>query len=68
MSLRKTASQNTEQILENSSRGMDFHAQKMYGGGDRWCCPIGNFAELNHTVTCMVLKANDRCTSSPTPQ
>ncbi|GFS83753.1 hypothetical protein TNCV_610891 [Trichonephila clavipes] len=27
--------------------------------------PSGNFAELNHTVTCMVLKANDRRTSSP---
>ncbi|GFV56853.1 hypothetical protein TNCV_146051 [Trichonephila clavipes] len=27
--------------------------------------PLGNFAELNRTVTCMVLKANDRCTSSP---
>ncbi|GFT93146.1 transposable element Tcb2 transposase [Trichonephila clavipes] len=27
--------------------------------------PSGNFAELNHTVTCMVLKANDRRTSCP---
>ncbi|GFU82724.1 hypothetical protein TNCV_265211 [Trichonephila clavipes] len=27
--------------------------------------PSGNFAELNRTVTCMVLKANDRRTSSP---
>ncbi|GFU84958.1 hypothetical protein TNCV_3896851 [Trichonephila clavipes] len=27
--------------------------------------PSGNFAELNRTVTCMVLKANDRCTSCP---
>ncbi|GFT96269.1 hypothetical protein TNCV_3907071 [Trichonephila clavipes] len=26
--------------------------------------PSGNFAELNRTVTCMVLKANDRRTSS----
>ncbi|GFW69166.1 hypothetical protein TNCV_1819201 [Trichonephila clavipes] len=25
----------------------------------------GNFAELNRTVTCMVLKANDRRTSCP---
>ncbi|GFW60146.1 hypothetical protein TNCV_1389591 [Trichonephila clavipes] len=27
--------------------------------------PSGNFAELNRTVTCLVLKANDRCTSCP---
>ncbi|GFV30143.1 hypothetical protein TNCV_96201 [Trichonephila clavipes] len=27
--------------------------------------PSGNFAELNRTVTCRVLKANDRCTSCP---
>ncbi|GFV29254.1 uncharacterized protein TNCV_4602861 [Trichonephila clavipes] len=27
--------------------------------------PSGNFAELNRTVTCMVLDANDRRTSSP---
>ncbi|GFY11445.1 hypothetical protein TNCV_3182841 [Trichonephila clavipes] len=27
--------------------------------------PPGNFAELIRTVTCMVLKANDRRTSSP---
>ncbi|GFT73584.1 hypothetical protein TNCV_4021831 [Trichonephila clavipes] len=27
--------------------------------------PSRNFAELNRTVTCMVLKANDRRTSSP---
>ncbi|GFT28130.1 hypothetical protein TNCV_645111 [Trichonephila clavipes] len=27
--------------------------------------PSGNFAELNRTITCMVLKANDRRTSSP---
>ncbi|GFX23226.1 hypothetical protein TNCV_4560081 [Trichonephila clavipes] len=27
--------------------------------------PSGNFAELNRTVTCMLLKANDRCTSCP---
>ncbi|GFU28424.1 hypothetical protein TNCV_3579881 [Trichonephila clavipes] len=41
------------------------------GGGDRWCLsivPSGNFAELNRTVTCMVLKANDRRTSSPMPR
>ncbi|GFS96701.1 hypothetical protein TNCV_4754101 [Trichonephila clavipes] len=30
--------------------------------------PSGNFAELNRTVTCMVLKANDRRTSSPMPR
>ncbi|GFW44629.1 uncharacterized protein TNCV_4481741 [Trichonephila clavipes] len=30
--------------------------------------PLGNFAELNRTVTCIVLKANDRRTSSPKPQ
>ncbi|GFW31415.1 hypothetical protein TNCV_3416711 [Trichonephila clavipes] len=30
--------------------------------------PSGNFAELIHTVTRMVLKANDRRTSSPLPQ
>ncbi|GFT73088.1 hypothetical protein TNCV_4309771 [Trichonephila clavipes] len=27
--------------------------------------PSGNFAELNRTVTCMVLKTNDRRTSCP---
>ncbi|GFU86730.1 hypothetical protein TNCV_4303801, partial [Trichonephila clavipes] len=27
--------------------------------------PFGNLAELNRSVTCMVLKANDRRTSSP---
>ncbi|GFX18436.1 hypothetical protein TNCV_4307361 [Trichonephila clavipes] len=27
--------------------------------------PSGNFVELNRTVTCMVLKANDRRTSCP---
>ncbi|GFX52004.1 hypothetical protein TNCV_4653331 [Trichonephila clavipes] len=27
--------------------------------------PSGNFAELNRTVTCMVLKSNDRRTSCP---
>ncbi|GFU87084.1 hypothetical protein TNCV_246731 [Trichonephila clavipes] len=27
--------------------------------------PSGNFGELNRTVTCMVLKANDRRTSCP---
>ncbi|GFV52272.1 hypothetical protein TNCV_3197721 [Trichonephila clavipes] len=27
--------------------------------------PSGNFLELNHTVACMVLKANDRRTSCP---
>ncbi|GFW01426.1 hypothetical protein TNCV_5030761 [Trichonephila clavipes] len=30
--------------------------------------PSGNFAELIRTVTCMVLKANDRRTSSPLPR
>ncbi|GFV54588.1 transposable element Tcb2 transposase [Trichonephila clavipes] len=30
--------------------------------------PSGNFAELNRTVTCMVLKGNDRRTSSPMPR
>ncbi|GFW55837.1 DDE_3 domain-containing protein [Trichonephila clavipes] len=30
--------------------------------------PSGNFAELNRTVTYMVLKANDRRTSSPMPR
>ncbi|GFS90507.1 uncharacterized protein TNCV_4097111 [Trichonephila clavipes] len=42
------------------------------GGGDRWCRHLtslrGNFAELNCTVSCMVLKANDRRTSSPLPR
>ncbi|GFV03453.1 hypothetical protein TNCV_5059941 [Trichonephila clavipes] len=27
--------------------------------------PLGNFAELNHSVTCMVLKAIDKRTSCP---
>ncbi|GFW77163.1 hypothetical protein TNCV_2725931 [Trichonephila clavipes] len=30
--------------------------------------PLGNFAELNHTVTCMGLKTNGRHTSSPMPR
>ncbi|GFV45713.1 hypothetical protein TNCV_2839671 [Trichonephila clavipes] len=30
--------------------------------------PSGNFPELNCTVTFMVLKANDRRTSSPMPR
>ncbi|GFV85962.1 hypothetical protein TNCV_203421 [Trichonephila clavipes] len=30
--------------------------------------PSENFTELNRTVTCMVLKANDRRTSSPLPR
>ncbi|GFT82047.1 hypothetical protein TNCV_3909821 [Trichonephila clavipes] len=30
--------------------------------------PLGNFAELIRTVTYMVLKDNDRCTSSPLPR
>ncbi|GFT22456.1 hypothetical protein TNCV_3274241 [Trichonephila clavipes] len=30
--------------------------------------PSGNFAELNRTVTCMVLKVNGRRTSSPMPR
>ncbi|GFS57737.1 hypothetical protein TNCV_2908541 [Trichonephila clavipes] len=30
--------------------------------------PSGNFAELNRTVAYMVLKANDRRTSSPLPR
>ncbi|GFT72961.1 hypothetical protein TNCV_1976641 [Trichonephila clavipes] len=42
------------------------------GGGDRGGVaiyrPFGNFAELNRTVTCMVLKTNDRRTSSPMPR
>ncbi|GFV57453.1 hypothetical protein TNCV_1608981 [Trichonephila clavipes] len=36
------------------------------GGGDRGgVTTSGDFTELNCTVTCMVLKANDRRTSSP---
>ncbi|GFW09034.1 hypothetical protein TNCV_3081261 [Trichonephila clavipes] len=34
-------------------------------GGDAIYRPFGNFSELNCTVICMVLKANDRRTSSP---
>ncbi|GFW47964.1 hypothetical protein TNCV_2401511 [Trichonephila clavipes] len=30
--------------------------------------PSGNFTEINRTVTCMVLKANDRRTSSLLPR
>ncbi|GFT30062.1 uncharacterized protein TNCV_715281 [Trichonephila clavipes] len=41
-------------------------------GGDRWCRHLSslprNFAELNRTVTCMLLKANDRRTPSPLPR
>ncbi|GFX97360.1 uncharacterized protein TNCV_1077311 [Trichonephila clavipes] len=40
------------------------------GGGDRGCVaiyrPFGEVSlSLNRTVTCMVLKAHDRCTSCP---
>ncbi|GFV13156.1 uncharacterized protein TNCV_4070961 [Trichonephila clavipes] len=42
------------------------------GGGDRWCCHLsslrGNFAELNRSITSMVLKSNDRRTSGPLPR
>ncbi|GFU42800.1 hypothetical protein TNCV_3139851 [Trichonephila clavipes] len=42
------------------------------GGGDRVVSrsnvPSGNFTELIRTVNCMVLKANDRRTSSPLPR
>ncbi|GFT56407.1 hypothetical protein TNCV_2333851 [Trichonephila clavipes] len=41
------------------------------GGGDRGGAaiyrPFGEFHELIRTVICMVLKANDRRTSSPLP-
>ncbi|GFU20385.1 hypothetical protein TNCV_2521601 [Trichonephila clavipes] len=36
-------------------------------GGVASIVPSGNFAELIRTFTCMVLKANDRRTSSPLP-
>ncbi|GFV06355.1 hypothetical protein TNCV_1528791 [Trichonephila clavipes] len=40
------------------------------GGGDRWCRHLssGKFAALICTVTCIVLKAKDRRTSSPLPR
>ncbi|GFW61474.1 hypothetical protein TNCV_347221 [Trichonephila clavipes] len=48
-----------------------FHAE-IVEVGDRVVSPAivpsGNFAELNRTVTCMVLKANDRRTSSSLPR
>ncbi|GFW36629.1 hypothetical protein TNCV_1956291 [Trichonephila clavipes] len=39
-------------------------------GGDRWCRHLSSliFTVLNRTVTCVVLKANDRRTSSPLPR
>ncbi|GFY11971.1 hypothetical protein TNCV_4974711 [Trichonephila clavipes] len=49
-----------------------FHAKivEVETGGVPSIVPLGNFAELICTATCMVLKAkaNDRRTSSPLPQ
>ncbi|GFS59736.1 hypothetical protein TNCV_4103891 [Trichonephila clavipes] len=43
------------------------HAEvvKVEIGGVAIYRPFGNFAQLNRTVSCMVLKANDRRSSSP---
>ncbi|GFU75761.1 hypothetical protein TNCV_1652211 [Trichonephila clavipes] len=41
-----------------------FRAKIVEIGGAVIYRPFGNFTELNRTVTCMVLKANDRRTSS----
>ncbi|GFT79405.1 uncharacterized protein TNCV_604241 [Trichonephila clavipes] len=49
---------------------LQFHAYivEMEVGGVAIYRPFGNFTELNCTVTCMVLYANDRRTSSPLPR
>ncbi|GFU50970.1 hypothetical protein TNCV_4461651 [Trichonephila clavipes] len=51
---------------------LQFHAYivEVEIGGVAIYRPFGNLSELNHTVTCMVLKskANDRRTSSPLPR
>ncbi|GFW89206.1 uncharacterized protein TNCV_2686391 [Trichonephila clavipes] len=49
---------------------LEIHLQKLCGGGDRGRVaiyrPFGEVSlSLNRTVTCMVLKANDRRTSCP---
>ncbi|GFU85885.1 uncharacterized protein TNCV_2037161 [Trichonephila clavipes] len=55
--------------IATSSRAAVAQWSRNCGGGDRGRVaiyrPFGNFAELNRTVTCMVLKANDRRTSCP---
>ncbi|GFW51843.1 hypothetical protein TNCV_1187751 [Trichonephila clavipes] len=58
--------------FDSCGNALRFHAKivEVEIGGVAIYCPIGNFTELNSTVTYMVLKAkaNDRCTSSPFPQ
>ncbi|GFY27092.1 hypothetical protein TNCV_2067131 [Trichonephila clavipes] len=57
--------------LENISLPFNFHAEIVEVEIEvvsPSIIPSGNFAELNHTVTCMVLKANDRRASSPMPR
>ncbi|GFU69863.1 hypothetical protein TNCV_112821 [Trichonephila clavipes] len=56
------------QGLENISLPFGFHAEIVEVEIEvvsPSIVPSGNFSELNRTVTCMVLKANDRRTSSP---
>ncbi|GFT37313.1 uncharacterized protein TNCV_3150041 [Trichonephila clavipes] len=49
---------------------LQFHAKivEVVIGGVAIYRPFGNFPELNRTVTCMVLKANDKRTSSLLPR
>ncbi|GFY19973.1 hypothetical protein TNCV_2146661 [Trichonephila clavipes] len=59
------------QGLENISLPFSFHAEIVEVEIEvvsPSIVPSGNFTELNRTVPCMVLKANDRRTSSPMPQ
>ncbi|GFV55801.1 hypothetical protein TNCV_2603221 [Trichonephila clavipes] len=52
-----------------STRGFNAKIVEMeIGVGSPSIDPLGNLAELNRTVTYMVLKANDRHTSSPLPR
>ncbi|GFU16299.1 hypothetical protein TNCV_137721 [Trichonephila clavipes] len=57
-----------QDLWSPSASGQHKFTCRNCGGGDRGRVaiyrPFGNFAELNRTVTCMVLKANDRRTLS----
>ncbi|GFU68434.1 hypothetical protein TNCV_3869261 [Trichonephila clavipes] len=55
-------------VTKYSSSIHGFHANIVEIGGVAIYRPLGNFPELNRTVTWMVLEANDRRTSSPLPR
>ncbi|GFW03930.1 hypothetical protein TNCV_2050461 [Trichonephila clavipes] len=68
--LNKLSPADIAKLIEasNSEQVSDLHAEIVEVEIDVMSpsiVPSGNFAELNRTVTCMVLKANDRRTSCP---